>query len=453
MKKDALKDLWDGLEKTTAPDTSEIRKKKVAALMGGVAGDGLKPASAPFATLATATGALSGLARRVLRPVVWAPLAAAACIAAVLLLRTPAQPTPDDSPAKVAPALLADGSPVEFVPKNGLNPEQTLISEAVVPENTEISEQIARSAGNTVLGAMHNPRVASPTAGVVVKNAPICARTPENTTPCDQKDRVLTTTPAETTPVPAPATAPEPAGTEPVIEPSPDPWKAMEEEDRQSAKRLSRKRRASIAVFGAGGALSQAKGPIHKSNTVAVNNDMAYNGPGSYGDLGGEAASNLPSNPPSNPASNPESNPLGERATHDLPLNFGISLRIPVTPRLSLESGIAYGFLHSTAGNLHYLGVPLYLQCDVFRGQRAGVYVSGGGSLSYCIAGGGKEHPWQPSASVSAGAEYRIFKGVSVFGEASFSHYFDDGSSLETYYSLNSDTPSFRAGLRFTMSK
>lgn len=432
MKKDALKDLWDGLEKTTAPDTSEIRKKKVAALMGGVAGDGLKPASARFATLATATGALSGLARRVLRPVVWAPLAAAACIAAVLLLRTPAQPTLVAEPAQVAPGLLADGSPVEFVPKN-----------------TEISEQIARSAGNTVLGAMHNPRVASPTSGFVVKNAPICARTPENTTPCDQKDRVLTTTPAETTPVPAPATAPEPAGTEPAIEPSPDPWKAMEEEDRQSAKRLARKRRASIAVFGAGGALSQAKGPIHKSNTVALINEkeyeMAYSGPESSWDLTVDA--------PSNPPSNPESNPLGERATHDLPLNFGFSLRIPVAPRLSLESGITYGFLHSTAGNLHYLGVPLYLQCDVFRGQRVGVYVSGGGSLSYCIAGGGKEHPWQPSASVSAGAEYRIFKDVSVFGEASFSHYFDDGSSLETYYSLNSDTPSFRAGLRFVLSK
>ena len=130
-----------------------------------------------------------------------------------------------------------------------------------------------------------------------------------------------------------------------------------------------------------------------------------------------------------------------------------MSLRIPVAGRLSLESGITYGFLHSTAGNLHYLGVPLYLQCDVFCGQRAGVYVSGGGSLSYCIAGGGKEHPWQPSASVSAGAEYRIFKGVSVFGEASFSHYFDDGSPLETYYSINPDTPSFRAGLRFVLSK
>ena len=405
-KEDALKKMWAELEANPVPEDISARKAKFASLM------------------AAAPGALSGPARRVLRPVVWAPLAAAAAVALFLVLHRP-----------------SGDSSVEFVPKNGPNSEQTLISEAFVPKNAETSEQISRSAGNTVLGAMHNPRVASPTAGVVVKNAPICARTPENTT------------------VPAPATAPEPAGTEPAIEPSPDPWKAMEEEDRQSAKRLARKRRASIAVFGAGGALSQAKGPIHKSNTVALINEMeysgemAYSGPGSYGDLGGEAASNPPSNPPSNPASNPASNPLGERATHDLPLSFGFSLRIPVAPRLSLESGITYGFLHSTAGNLHYLGVPLYLQCDVFRGQRAGVYVSGGGSLSYCIAGGGKEHPWQPSASVSAGAEYRIFKGVSVFGEASFSHYFDDGSSLETYYSLNSDTPSFRAGLRFVLSK
>ena len=63
MKKDALKDLWDGLEKTTAPDTSEIRKKKVAALMGGVAGDGLKPASAPSICSTAASATASSAAR------------------------------------------------------------------------------------------------------------------------------------------------------------------------------------------------------------------------------------------------------------------------------------------------------------------------------------------------------------------------------------------------------
>lgn len=415
----ALAALWTALEAAPAVDDATVREEKLAALLGRL-NAAPAPSDLPAPVSAARPVSAGSIGRRILR-FSWIPLAAAAAMALFVVLHRP-----------------FDGSPVEFVPKNGVNPEQSLISEAFVPKNADIPEQNSVSTSATA----HQPTSDS---DPVCKTTPNCTPEAEKTPSSVQITPDLHTAPAGT----APGTAPEPAGTEPAIEPSPDPWKAMEEEDRQSAKRLARKRRTSIAVFGAGGALSQAKGPIHKSNTVAVINELEYSGSESDWDLTVEA----PSNPPSNPESNVESNPLGERATHDLPLNFGISLRIPVALRLSLESGITYGFLHSTAGNLHYLGLPLYLQCDILRGQRAGVYVSGGGSLSYCIAGGGKEHPWQPSASVSAGAEYRIFKGVSVFGEASFSHYFDDGSSLETYYSLNSDTPSFRAGLRFVLSK
>ena len=390
----ALAALWTALEAAPAVDDATAREEKLAALLGRLnAGPALSDLTAPVSAARPVSAGSIG--RRILR-FSWIPLAAAAAMTLFVVLHRP-----------------FDGSPVEFVPKNGVNPEH--------------SEQNSVSTSATA----HQPTSDSD---------PVCKTTPNCTPEAEKTPSSVQITPDLHT---APAgTAPEPAGTEPAIEPSPDPWKAIEEEDRQAAAKAARKRRASIAVFGAGGALSQAKGPIHKSNTVAVINEPEYSGSeASYWDLTVEA----PSNPPSNP--------LGERATHDLPLNFGISLRIPVALRLSLESGITYGFLHSTAGNLHYLGLPLYLQCDVFRGQRAGVYVSGGGSLSYCIAGGGKEHPWQPSASVSAGAEYRIFKGVSVFGEASFSHYFDDGSPLETYYSINPDTPSFRAGLRFVLSR
>ena len=413
----ALAALWTALEAAPAVDDATAREEKLAALLDRLnAGPALSDLTAPVSAARPVSAGSIG--RRILR-FSWIPLAAAAAMALFVVLHRP-----------------FDGSPVEFVPKNGVNPEQSLISEAFVPKNADIPEQNSVSTSATA----HQPTSDS---DPVCKTTPNCTPAAEKTPSSVQITPDLHTAPAGTAPEPA---GTEPSGTEPAIEPSPDPWKAMEEEDRQSAKRLARKRRTSIAVFGAGGALSQAKGPIHKSNTVALINEMAYSGPEeSYWDLTVEAASN--------PASNPTSNPLGERATHDLPLNFGISLRIPVALRLSLESGITYGFLHSTAGNLHYLGLPLYLQCDILRGQRAGVYVAGGGSLSYCIAGGGKEHPWQPSASVSAGAEYRIFKGVSVFGEASFSHYFDDGSTLETYYGLNPDTPSFRAGLRFVLSK
>lgn len=405
----ALAALWTALEVAPAVDDATAREEKLAALLGRLdAGPALSDLTAPVSAARPVSAGSIG--RRILR-FSWIPLAAAAAMALFVVLHRP-----------------FDGSPVEFVSKNGVNPEQSLISEAFVPKNADIPEQNSVSTSATT----HQPTSDS---------APVCKTTPNCTSEAEKTPSNVQITPDLHT---APAGT-EPAGTEPAIEPSPDPWKAMEEEDRQSAKRLARKRHTSIAVFGAGGAMSQAKGSIHKSNTVSVIDELAYSGSESYEDLTVEA--------PSNPPSNPESNPLGERTIHDLPLNFGMSLRIPVAGRLSLESGLTYSFLRSSAGNLHYLGLPLYLQCDILRGQRISVYVAGGGSLSYCIAGGGKEHPWQPSASVSAGAEYRIFKGVSVFGEASFSHYFDDGSPLETYYGLNPDTPSFRAGLRFVLSR
>lgn len=388
----ALAALWTALEAAPAVDDATAREEKLAALLGRLnAAPALSDLTAPVSAARPVSAGSIG--RRILR-FSWIPLAAAAAITLFVVLHRP-----------------FDGSPVELVPKNGVNPEQSLISEAFV-------NSVSTSA------TAHQPTSDSD---------PVCKTTPNCTPEAEKTPSSVQITPDLHT---APAgTAPEPAGTEPAIEPVHDPWKAIEEEDRQAAAKAARKRRASIAVFGAGGALSQAKGPIHKSNTVAVIDEPAYGSElePDYGFIG--------------------SNPVEKRTIHDLPLNFGMSLRIPVAGRLSLESGLTYSFLRSSARNLHYLGVPLYLQCDVFRGQRAGVYVSGGGSLSYCIAGGGKEHPWQPSASVSAGAEYRIFKGVSVFGEASFSHYFDDGSPLETYYSINPDTPSFRAGLRFVLSK
>lgn len=397
----ALAALWTALEAAPAVDDATAREEKLAALLGRLnAGPALSDLTAPVSA-ARPVSAWS-IGRRILR-FSWIPLAAAAAMTLFVVLHRP-----------------FDGSPVDFVPKNGLNPEQSLISEAFVPKNADIPEQ--------------NPVSISATAHQPTSDSdPVCKTTPNCTPEAEKTPSSVQITPDLHT---APAgTAPEPAGTEPAIEPSPDSWKAMEEEDRQSAKRFARKRRTSIAVFGAGGAMSQAKGSIHKSNTVSVIDEPAY---------GSELESDQWFI---------GSKPVEKRTIHDLPLNFGMSMRIPIAGRLSLESGLTYSFLRSSARNLHYLGLPLYLQCDILRGQRAGVYVSGGGSLSYCIAGGGKEHPWQPSASVSAGAEYSIFKGVSVFGEASFSHYFDDGSPLETYYGLNPDTPSFRAGLRFVLSR
>ncbi len=403
-KEDALEKMWTELEANPVPEDISARKAKFASLM------------------AAAPGAQSGLARRVLRPVVWAPLAAAAAVALFLVLHRP-----------------SGDSSVEFVPKNGLNSEQTLISEAFVPKNAEISEQISRSAGNTVLGAMHNPRVASPTAGVVVKNAPICARTPENTPPRDQKDRVLTTPPAE----PAPAT-----------EPAPDPFAETPSPRRRS-------RGFALSFFASGSATSDGASKVIVLNKIASDPEFFIS---VFPDRSYSWLSSLTAYADTQ-STTPETSKL--KMHHDMPLNVGASLSYGFTRRLALESGLTYSYLHSdiTKGEdnysrqLHYLGIPLALQFKVLESRVFSAYVSGGGSVAYCLGGrmsriGGNsarinDHPTQLALTASAGAQYRIAGPFCIFGEVAFNRYFSDGTTLDTYYSSNPYAPSFKLGLRF----
>ena len=408
----ALAELWTALEAAPAVDDAAAREKKLEALLGRLPAAAASSSPAPVLPASSAPG--RSIVRRLMR-YSCIPLAAAACVAAVLLLRTPAPELPVPAPSDLEPL-------------------------APVPE---LLAETAPSAP-----ALQAGTPAAPASSGCMQNAAICIQTPQKQ-PAGMQNPTLLHTDI------SPSEPGEPPSAEAPAADTPDPWKAMEEEDRRAASKAARRRRASVAIFGAGGAVSQAEGAIRKLDPVAgIIDEQGSSGPESGSDplVPDDPVVSSPDSPTigGNPGGEA---PIGERTIHDLPLNFGLSLRLPIIGRISLESGVTYSFLRSTAGNMHYLGLPLYLQCDVIRGKRASVYVGGGGSLSYCIAGGGKEHPWQPAVTVSAGAGYRIFRGVSIFGEASFNHYFDDGSSLETYYSLNPDAPSFKVGLRFELSK
>lgn len=387
----ALAALWTALEAAPAVDDATAREKKLAALLGRLnAGPALSDLTAPVSAARPVSAGSIG--RRILR-FSWIPLAAAAAMALFVVLHRP-----------------FDGSPVEFVPKNGVNPEQSLISEAFVPKNADIPEQNSVSTSATA----HQPTSDSDPE---CKTTPNCTPEAEKTPSSVQITPDLHTAPAEP--------APEPDETS-------DQWKLIEEEDRQATRKVAQRRGPSLALFGAGVVTSQTNGMSKKTSPIIVIDPVAADDTSRF--IG---AANIGR----------------DKIKHEQPLNFGLSLRVPISGGLSFESGIMYSILHSSARTLSYVGLPLYLQCDLIRGQRANVYVSGGGSISYCVTGGGKEHPWQPAATVSAGAEYRLFSGVDIFGELSFNHYFDDESPLETYYSLNPNTPSFKAGLRFVLHK
>ncbi|MBR0175723.1 MAG: porin family protein [Bacteroidales bacterium] len=395
-KEDALEKMWAELEANPVPEDISARKAKFASLM------------------AAAPGAQSGLARRVLRPVVWAPLAAAACIAAVLLIRTPAQPALVAEPAQPAPGLLADGSPVEFVPKNGLNPEQTLISEAFVPKNTEIPEQTIRSV--------------DPAASAT---APQAAPAPHPA--------------AELTPVAEPA---------PATEPTPDPFA-----ETPSPRR--RNQGFALGFFASGSTASDGASKVIVLNKIAADPESFIS---VFPDRCYSWLSSLRAYADTQ-STTPETSKL--KMHHDMPLNVGASISYGFTRRLALESGLTYSYLHSDITNgednysrqLHYLGIPLALQFKVLESRVFSAYVSGGGSVAYCLGGrmsriGGNsarinDHPTQLALTASAGAQYRIAGPFCIFGEVAFNRYFSDGTTLDTYYSSNPYAPSFKLGLRF----
>ena len=413
--KDALEKLWSELDANPVPEDMSARKAKLASLMSALP----DAAGAPLAAGA-AKSAAAGWGRTALR-YAWVPLAAAACIAAVILLRTPSQP---------APGLVAEVAPVQPAPE--LSSASELLAEAAIAPT--VSEAVCKTT------SAETPEPAAP----MCKIAPERTQDPEKPASHVQNDPNLHMAPTEP--------APEPQS----VAPAPDPFAEAPEPQR-------RHRGLALSLFAAGNPGSASNANVIGYSKIAVYPDA------SLGSIFTQYSASKPVESATTPViigTTPK-----VQMHHDMPLNIGVSLAYSITKRLALESGITYSYLHSSVsepGNdyyrhLHYLGVPLALQYKVLDRPKFSAYVSGGGSVAYCL--GGKlvkpgvitveinDHPVQTALTASAGANYRIAGPFSIFGEVAFNRYFNDGTGLETYYSQNPYAPSFKAGARITINK
>lgn len=143
---------------------------------------------------------------------------------------------------------------------------------------------------------------------------------------------------------------------------------------------------------------------------------------------------------------------------HDIPLSAGLALRWDLSPRLSLESGLTYSYLHSYESlfgdqRLHFAGIPLRLNTLLFSAGPfevgAGVY----GMAEKCLsARQGKLSVKEPGIQWSAGAfldaGYRLGDSASLYLQPSLSYYFTK-TELLTYRTENPLGFSLQAGLRF----
>ena len=154
-------------------------------------------------------------------------------------------------------------------------------------------------------------------------------------------------------------------------------------------------------------------------------------------------------------------------ADHHFPLAFGLDVSYPLTPRLSLTSGIELSiyksrFLIPTLSSpqveqkVYYLGIPLRLDWTVWQGERFSSWIGAGGKVDrsvYAMFGNKKvkDDAFNWSALANAGLRYDIVDNVGIYlaPEASW-HFKPENPNLLTYRTENPLTFSVKAGLYFS---
>ena len=161
------------------------------------------------------------------------------------------------------------------------------------------------------------------------------------------------------------------------------------------------------------------------------------------------------------------------------PIRAGVSVKWNFAGRWGLESGLYWSGLYSrtTSGSetyftrsrqeLHYLGIPLNLTCDIWSGKGFTVYATAGGMLEKCVGGrvrteyfynntsaapessaiSEKELQW--SAGVNFGAEYLFSKHIGLYLEPGAVWHFNNGSPIDNVYKARPFDFNLSLGLRF----
>lgn len=192
------------------------------------------------------------------------------------------------------------------------------------------------------------------------------------------------------------------------------------------------------------------------------------------------------------PAGEPAKNMLTSTRTvdnlsemeHDQPVSFGVTISKSISGNLSVESGLTYTYLSSRAKNananfrvqetqqIHYLGIPVNLNYDLFSLKKLNVYVSVGGMVEkdiygeYRKLGAGEtldlnssarekevtkisQHHPQLSVNAGAGLSYPLIQHLKLYGKVGGAFYFDAANEYKTIYSDRKIVLDLNFGLRY----
>lgn len=161
------------------------------------------------------------------------------------------------------------------------------------------------------------------------------------------------------------------------------------------------------------------------------------------------------------------------KAKHHAPVSVGMQIAFGVAPRLSLSTGVVYtrtssDFYPYAPNNdynvhqvLHYVGIPVGLNYELWRSGGFHAYVMAGAEAAYNVKNDtdedgtrkqdAKRDRVQFSGNASLGAQYDISPNVGLYIEPGAKYYFDNGSDIENTFKDKKLNFNLQFGLRFNL--
>lgn len=161
------------------------------------------------------------------------------------------------------------------------------------------------------------------------------------------------------------------------------------------------------------------------------------------------------------------------KAKHHAPVSVGMQIAFGVAPRLSLSTGVVYtrtssDFYPYAPNNdynvhqvLHYVGIPVGLNYELWSSGGFHAYVMAGAEAAYNVKNDtdedgtrkqdAKRDRVQFSGKASLGAQYDISPSVGLYIEPGAKYYFDNGSDIENAFKDKKQNFNLQFGLRFNL--
>ena len=161
-----------------------------------------------------------------------------------------------------------------------------------------------------------------------------------------------------------------------------------------------------------------------------------------------------------------------ERQKFYQPISFGLSVNIPISSGFSVSSGVVYTRLRSDFTSianslvyerqqtLHYVGIPLTVQYNVWQWHGLNVYAAAGGqadfNVSACVTTEGTETKLEKddvqwSVNAAVGVQYNFIPQLGIYVEPGIKHYFDNGSHIRNFFKHRPTNFNLQVGLRLNI--